>query len=1023
MKRFFQLLICCTAPFWLAPAQAEITIDPNFRAPRFVEPSPAIGISLLPDGRFFRFLYAETLVGLPAGPLTRYLPDGTLDKSFRFDADYYAVFAVLHLPDDKLLVSAARTTYGVITVEELLRLNPDGSVDSSFSPLMVADSDQVGSVRSLLRLPDGKILASGPFSSFGGEARPGIVRLLSDGSLDSSFAVVPLMLSSFGSSPGTLFFNDPVLQPDGKIIIYGNFLLIGSDSYPEGVARLNGDGTLDQTFHPSGFDRVRTVRTGALQADGKILLGGRFSVSSSFASNPTGATYSNLPFVRLNPDGSADQSYGYFDPAASLFTMRDSVLQEDGKVVATQTSLPSTIYRFGIDGSLDASFRQPVFQFSNRGNLIPQAINLRLLAGGRFLVGGAFTDVDAAASPDDSHHGVARFLNNGALDPNFATSTRTGYRIYPNKAERMGGGLTYVVFQKFAFSGDAAVPNNLSRLTADGTLDSSYDPFAGAGPGAALESDFLANTFARLSNGTFYVLGTKGPDGEFRYGRLFANGEQDLGFSPDPAVAPLFDRYSEAFDSRKPAAMSQMNAGVLIWLDSPQGTVNGAALRRLAPGGNLDLSFRLADSISSGLVWRDFSSITRVYADAQPLAVQPDGKILFVYLQSETSARLVRLNGDGSLDGSFSAVTVEPLELSINFPQIFDPQTQRTLQPRNGVIEGQSILDAEVQSDGRIVIVGPFKSINGVSLRGVARLNADGTLDDSFQTGQGPMWTSLSETETVRPTVEQVASNGEKLLLTGTFEAFDGSVAPGIVQLNQDGSIDSSSASSPRREANSFQRSVLARQSDGSILLSGPYEVPGEIPAPSLLRILPSLSLTSSVSRKTHGSAGAFDVDLMVPGGGIECRTGGAAGAHTLVFTLSNEVTSADAIVVSGTGGVDGTPAIAGPTVTVNLTGAADAQTVTVRLQNVTDSFAQTLPVIDINLKLLVGDTNGSGSVNSSDIGQTKAQSGALASAANFRTDVNVTGSITSSDISQVKARAGRSLPSSPNKARTSWRR
>jgi hypothetical protein len=123
--------------------------------------------------------------------------------------------------------------------------------------------------------------------------------------------------------------------------------------------------------------------------------------------------------------------------------------------------------------------------------------------------------------------------------------------------------------------------------------------------------------------------------------------------------------------------------------------------------------------------------------------------------------------------------------------------------------------------------------------------------------------------------------------------------------------------------------------------------------------------LTIAVSRKTHGAAGTFDIPLPLSGEpGVECRSTG--GAHTLVFTFSNNVVSGNAAVTSGIGSVAGSPTFAGNTMTVNLSGATDVQ---------------------------------------------KIKSGVPVSAANFREDVAVSGSINASDIALVKSRSGASAP------------
>jgi hypothetical protein len=96
---------------------------------------------------------------------------------------------------------------------------------------------------------------------------------------------------------------------------------------------------------------------------------------------------------------------------------------------------------------------------------------------------------------------------------------------------------------------------------------------------------------------------------------------------------------------------------------------------------------------------------------------------------------------------------------------------------------------------------------------------------------------------------------------------------------------------------------------------------------------------------------------------------------------------------------------------TVNLTGVTDVQRITVTLSNVTDTSAQVLPDTAVSVNMLIGDTNGNKAVSASDVAQTKAQSGATVTAANFREDVNASGTVTASDVAQVKANAGHTLP------------
>ncbi len=176
--------------------------------------------------------------------------------------------------------------------------------------------------------------------------------------------------------------------------------------------------------------------------------------------------------------------------------------------------------------------------------------------------------------------------------------------------------------------------------------------------------------------------------------------------------------------------------------------------------------------------------------------------------------------------------------------------------------------------------------------------------------------------------------------------------------------------------------------------------------------MFPTFQLSSAVSRKMHGAAGTFDIPLPLSGTpGVECRSGGVNGNYTLVFTFNNNVASGNAGVSAGTGAVSGSPSFAGKTMTVNLTGVTDIQTLTVSLSNVTDTFSQVLPSTAVSVRVLIGDINGSSMVNTTDIGLAKSQSGVSATSANFRADIDAGGTVNGTDVGQVKANAGHIAP------------
>src|ERR1700682_2999693 len=164
---------------------------------------------------------------------------------------------------------------------------------------------------------------------------------------------------------------------------------------------------------------------------------------------------------------------------------------------------------------------------------------------------------------------------------------------------------------------------------------------------------------------------------------------------------------------------------------------------------------------------------------------------------------------------------------------------------------------------------------------------------------------------------------------------------------------------------------------------------------------------TSAVSRKVHGGAGTFDVALPLNGPtGIECRIGPT---YTMVVTFSTSVTVTSATVTCGTGSVGSISGSGTPTITVNLTGVTDAQRITVTLSNVSDGINS--GDVPISMRVLVGDTTANGTVNASDVTQTKSQVGATVTSSNFREDVNANGTISATDVALVKSDVGHSLP------------
>ena len=170
--------------------------------------------------------------------------------------------------------------------------------------------------------------------------------------------------------------------------------------------------------------------------------------------------------------------------------------------------------------------------------------------------------------------------------------------------------------------------------------------------------------------------------------------------------------------------------------------------------------------------------------------------------------------------------------------------------------------------------------------------------------------------------------------------------------------------------------------------------------------------LSAVVSRKTHGDAGTFDVNLPLTGGpGIECRSGGANSDYTLVFTFVDQLASVDtASVTSGSVsasniGTDRHQYI------VNLTGVANARVITVSLSNVVDIAGHQSATVSVPMGVLVGDANFNKVVSNTDVAAVKGQISSPVITSNFRTDVNANGIVSNTDVSATKAQVSTTLP------------
>jgi uncharacterized delta-60 repeat protein len=822
------------------PSGSSILLDNTFNAPFFATQLPPSRGVPLPDGKYVLFANIDTAADHATGPIIRYNADGSFDTSFSFSRDYAGVFAVAPTSDGKLIVTASKVIYGVgdpfqHQINDILRLNGDGSIDPTFGPAQTTDG---GEIRVLKVNDDGSIFVGGLFTEFNNIPSQGIVRLLANGAVDPSFAPVTMTCPQFPFfSSGCGVAAEPVVDAAGSIIIAGDFIAVNGVSRTC-VARLNSNGALDETFNPSGFTPYGLfsgtpfpIRGIAIQSDGKIVIGGRFR---------GGNCNNQVPLVRLNAeDGSADNSYNIYTDCLphnenGQYGVRNLVKDANDRIIAVDYSM----WRFNTDGSLDATFQNPVFAFKQE--CCQEAFNVAFADGGtRLFVGGYFSDVDDVGVPSNGERwGAAKFsAANGSLDTSFTTSGRVGYKIEPNSFLRQADGFTLISFARFQLAHYPPISHAFGRLFSTGALDLTFDPIASFHPGGPLGPNFISTGFTPFSDRSLLMTGE---NGNANYGRLLPDWTEDLNFHGDPNISfanaiPRAD--GKVVVSQYDPAFNDPNVGASL---NAQASVDGKEVQRITTTGSPDTSFHLDPAIVADTQDRDGNgNLTNVYVGSGVLALtatQTDpNNVLFGYLARDGSYHLVRLNDPGSRDPLFHEQTF-PVSMSFIRTQVNDGS--------NNVFVNMYFPDdipvkqAKNVLDNKVVLMGSFASYSGTTVHGMLRINVDGTLDPSFSVGEGAQWTVIPETEFRHPSIDNLEVGlNDKLLLTGTFEAFNNTPAPGIINLNPDGTIDPDFIAPVTREIYDYQPAYLKRQPDGSFLLSGPYSA-GNGLSPSFFRLL-----------------------------------------------------------------------------------------------------------------------------------------------------------------------------------------
>lgn len=735
-----------------------------------------------------------------------------VDFSFEYSALNGRVNVTKIQSDGKILVGGEFTNYG----NKLTRFNSDGSKDITFNigTGFYGSSQYEGNVQFIEIQSDGKILVGGYFTSYNGQSFFNLIRLNSDGSIDSAF------------NTGIVFANGAItsiaIQQDGKILVAGDDFTTYN-----GLIRLNSDGSNDTTFNiGTGFNN--NIYSIAIQQDGKIIVGGDFTTYNGLAQNR---------LIRLNSNGSKDSGYNIF--TAFNNTVYSLLIQSDGKILVGgdfttfQGTSSVRLIRLETYGSRDFMFGVGT-GFDN----IVRSIGVQ--SDGKILVGGDFTtyngqpqgkliSLNATGSKNTAFNIGTSFNNiirsitiqsdntilvggdftsyNGQTEnrliglnsdgsKNTTFKNATGFNQNPQVVKIQQDGKILVGGRFTTYKG---LPQNcLIRLNSDGSKDDTF--VIGTGFSGTVHYPYITSIIIQpdgkiLVGGQFVYY-----NGQFQHMliRLNSDGSKDTTFN---LVIPGFDNnFNNSFGLTSIAI--QQDSKILV--GGNFSTFNGQSqngLIRLNSDGSKDTTFNIGTGFN-GSVNNDFfiSSIN----------IQSDSKILiggyFTNFNGQSQNYLIRLNSNGSKDTAF--------DIGTGF---------------NGTINSIAI-----QSDGKILTGGNFSTFNGQSQNRIMRLNSDGSKDITFNIGAG-----------FDNNVNSIGIQSDnQILVGGAFTTFNGLSQNGLILLNTDGSKDNTYSIGV-----GFTVLFMAIQPDGKIVITGKYEGSNFI---GLMRLMGDSALNNSSFSKNN---------------------------------------------------------------------------------------------------------------------------------------------------------------------------
>jgi uncharacterized delta-60 repeat protein len=663
--------------------------------------------------------------------ITRLNEDGTQDTSFVTGTGLSSYnISPAHLSvksDGKIYVCSGFTLYSGSTVNNFVRINPSGTLDTTFNGQTPSTSNDTG-FNGFTRT----VLTSGSNAYFGGQFiayKPTncMVRLNTNGTWDPTFALG----AGFNNNVNAI-----QIQPDYKIIAVGVFTNYSGSGGPTRIIRLNPNGTRDTTFNVGSTGLNGTPLFTELQPDGKVLVAGQFTSYSGSIANR---------LVRINTSGTLDTTFNVgtgLNTLSSTVNVGKILVNPDNKIYFTSTDTTSysgssygNLFRINSDGTLDTSFdpRAP-FSYANTGNglyatsagggytiinsgssiivggqfltykntavpsgtiidstgAISQSFNIGngfnstifsfvTQSDGKILAGGAFTNYSGS-----NINRIVRLNTNGTIDTTF--NIGTGFNTTVNNLNIQSDGKIIAIGSFISYSGSSV--NGIVRINTDGTRDATFNI------GNGFQTPITVNHSTLQSDGKIVVVGAftlYSGSTNLRIVRINTDGTKDTTFN-----------VGTGFNNTADAVLFQPDGKIIVagQFQTYSGSSNNA-ITRINSNGTRDTTFNIGTGLST--------------LGGYALALQSDGKIVFgnastSYSGSNAARYIIRINPSGTLDTTFNANIGGSIS-TISF-------TANALK---------------IDGDGKIYWGNTFTTFSGSFIPNrIVRLNTNGSVDETF---------------------------------------------------------------------------------------------------------------------------------------------------------------------------------------------------------------------------------------------------------------------------------------------------